>query len=300
MKIPYLALRFRKVSDSLKFGLAAGACTAVLMIAPGLGAQSGGARDCDANAVIRCGTLSVSELKQKYRGQQDVKVIFNHFGISSQEINRMSAENTQHGHVTRDGKVVVDGKTVATGATTAGRQNMPGSRQVSKNGTTFYTRPPSASFQQSRLDALVTMKDGRFQHAVLTSCGNPVKAKPVPQPKPQPKPVTREKPVEKPPKPQPVVKQQQIVQQQAQAQSQQVVVQQQPPAQTPPPPPAPPAPAPVPEAPPPAPSGKEEAPAQPTVLPDTGPGEVLGLSALVTFGSTFWYAVYARLRELLL
>ena len=143
-------------------------------------AQSSGAeqRDCDSNAVIRCGVGSPSELNNKYDSQSNVKHVFTHFGISSAEINSLGS-NYKTGYVTKDGRVIVDGKTVATNAMTAGRQNMAGSTKVTKSGTTLYTRPPSVSFTQDRLNAYVVMKDGSFQFAVLTSCGNPVKATPV-------------------------------------------------------------------------------------------------------------------------
>lgn len=291
----FSVLRVKEFRRSIAFGIAAGLLSFLIMIAPGLQAQNSGQRDCDSNAVIRCGALTAAEMRQKYSSQPYVREVFNHFGISR---SALTNSNWRQGHVTRDGKVVVNGKTVATGAVTAGRHDMPGSRTVTKNGKTFYVRSPSVSFSQQRLDALVLMKDGRFQAAVLTSCGNPVKAKPVH--KPQPKPVAKQKP--KPPKKQVVKKQ--IIQQQ---QQQQQVIVQAPPASPPPPPPKPkevPAPpAPVPEqAPPapvevPAPAPSAKAEVVPESLPDTGPGQAVGISALVTLGGSLWYAVYAGLRS---
>jgi hypothetical protein len=283
------AIRIKEFRRSIGFGVLFGLLSFLLMVVPGLQAQSGGQRDCDSNAVIRCGALTTSEMKRKYNSQSDVRGIFSHMGINRGD---MANSNWRRGHVASDGKVVVDGKTVATNAMTAGRQNMTGSRAVTKNGTTFYVRSPGVSFGQGQLDALVAMKNGRFQHAVLTSCGNPVKAKPVP------KPVAKQKP-EKPQKKKVVVKKK-VVQKQQQTQSQNIVV------QAPPAPPAPPekevpqpAPVPVPEAPAapaeaPAPAGKAEVP---EALPDTGPGQALGVSALVTLGGTVWYAIYAQLRS---
>jgi hypothetical protein len=291
MPAVFSVLHVKEFRRSVAFGIAAGLLSFLIMIAPGLQAQNSGQRDCDSNAVIRCGALTAAEMRQKYNSQPYAREVFNHFGVNR---NTLAKSNWRHGYVTRDGKVVVNGKTVATGAITAGRHNMPGSRTVTKNGMTFYVRSPSVSFAQQRLDALVLMKDGRFQAAVLTSCGNPVKAKPAP--KPQPKPVAKQKP--KPPKKQVVKKQ--IIQQQQQ--QQQVIVQAPPPPPPPPPKPkeVPAPPAPVPEqvpAPPvevPAPSVKAEAP---EVLPDTGPGQAVGISALVTLGGSLWYAVYAGLRN---
>lgn len=137
-----------------------------------------GARDCDANAVIYCGVMSPEELQTKYAGNASVANIFNHFGISAADISRMNT-TAQPGEITKSGNVLVNGKVVATGAVTAGRHNMPGSTKVTFKGTTFYTRSPSVSFGSGTLPALVVMENGRFAYAVLASCGNPVKAKPV-------------------------------------------------------------------------------------------------------------------------
>jgi hypothetical protein len=144
-------------------------------------------RDCDSNAVIRCGVNSTSELRQQYNDHSDAKAIFDDFGISSQDVNQMST-NAVNGMVTKGGRVMVNGKTVATNAQTAGRQNMAGSTAVSHNGTTFYMRPTSTSFNANSLSAYVVMKGDRFQYAVLKSCGNPVKATPVAKPAPAPTP----------------------------------------------------------------------------------------------------------------
>lgn len=161
----------------------------------------GSGRDCDDNAVIRCGALTTGELNDKYDNQRDVRVIFNHFGITGSEINEAS-QYARKGHITKGGRVVVDGKTVATDALTAGRQHMPGSKKVTKNGVTFYTRSPSVSFTQNKLDALVIMKNDKFQYAVLTSCGNPVKATPViKKEKKRPQPVVETPPPVKEPPP---------------------------------------------------------------------------------------------------
>lgn len=242
-------------------------------------AQSAG--DCDNNAVIRCGTQSIAELKQRYREDRSVQVIFSSLGVSSAEINGMNRENTKNGSVTKDGRVLINGETVATDGMTAGRQDMPGSQKVVRNGVTFFKRPPSASFAQDRLDAFVVMKDGQYQFAVIKSCGNAVQA--VPKKRPQ-QPVTREvpKPKPTPPAPAPAAP----VQQQQQQQQQQAVVIEQQPVQV--------VEREVVQAPvsAPQPQGKE--------LPDTGPGQALGASAVVGLGSTVWYMVFSRLRSFFL
>lgn len=158
------------------------------------------ARDCDANAVIHCGAMSTGELINKYNSNASAAVIFSWFGIQRSTVQNMGATAVA-GKVTKSGEVLVNNKVVAKNAVTAGRHNITGSTKVVHNGVTFYTRAPSVSFRSNSLDAFVILnKDGQFVHAVLASCGNPVKAhNVVPAPKPPvEKPPVVETPVEKP------------------------------------------------------------------------------------------------------
>ena len=148
--------------------------------------------DCDANAVIRCGSVTTAQLISRYNNGDgtnsatSIHNIFSSFGISSSAIQSIGTTAVA-GHVTKSGEVFVDGTTaaVATNAVTAGRQNISGSTAVTANGTTFYKRPPSVSFQSNSLSAFVVMKDGVFQYAILASCGNPVMATPTSKPTPK-------------------------------------------------------------------------------------------------------------------
>lgn len=163
-----------------------------------------GARDCDANAVIRCGATTTSEMWQKYSSQSDVQAIFAHYGISSSDVQNLHA-TAVHGYVTRGGRVIFQGQTLATNAITAGRQNMAGSQAITSGGTTFYQRPPSVSFQEQKLDAFIVRSNGHhgdFRFAILTSCGNPVIATPVQRQRPAPAAPTVQRPA---PPPAPVV-----------------------------------------------------------------------------------------------
>lgn len=159
---------------------------ALLLAGAAMGPQapaSAESRDCDNNAVIYCGALSVGGMIHKYdRGDgrnsaKSIRSIFGAFGIGPGDIRGMRG-SVQDGVVTKSGNVYVGGKLVATNAFTAGRQHMDGSARHSNDGTVFYTRKPSVSFQSDKLRAFVVMKNGTFQFAVLTSCGNPVKASP--------------------------------------------------------------------------------------------------------------------------
>ena len=148
--------------------------------------------DCDANAVIYCGATSTAQLISRYNNgtssntAKSIHDIYSYFGISSSEIQSIGTTAVA-GHVTKSGAVYVNGTTaaVATGAVTVGRQNIPGSSVVTSNGTTFYKRTPSVSFQSDSLAAFVVMKNGTFQYAVLASCANPVTATPTPKPTPK-------------------------------------------------------------------------------------------------------------------
>lgn len=146
-------------------------------------------RDCDKYAIVYCGTMSVSELRSKYN-DKDHDIVFKAFGISKSEISG----DIRKGVVHQDGRVTVGSKTVATGAT-MGARHLGGS-SISGSST---ARRVSVSKMGSAQEALVKFdKNGKFEWAVMTPCGNPVNAKakhvepkpePKPKPKPQPKPV---------------------------------------------------------------------------------------------------------------
>jgi len=176
-----------------------------LMTAQASASTFDSARDCDSNAVMYCGAMSTEELKEKYDAKKSVRVIFSHFGITAEDVNAMK-ESAVAGKVYKDGRVTVDGKVVARNAVTAGRKNIGASDKVSKDGVTFYTRTPSVSFASNSLDAFVVLNDkGEFKHAVLASCGNPVKANNTVEPTEQPEEEPEEEPKEEQPEEEPEV-----------------------------------------------------------------------------------------------
>lgn len=143
------------------------------------------ARDCNASSIINCGALSQSELAQKYSANAtgDLGAIYDSYGINGSMITSGSA---QEGYVTRDGQVVVNGKVVATGAMTLGRKLHSFSTPTTIGGKTYYVESPQASFVTDAIAAHVYFdSNGQFIGAILTSCGNPVRATPTP---PAPKP----------------------------------------------------------------------------------------------------------------
>lgn len=214
--------RFISFKSSARGLLALLAVSAATMGFVAFATSAASANDCDVNAVVYCGANSAGTLISRYdngdghNSAAAIQRIYSHFGISSSDIHAMGADSHM-GSVTSSGNVFLNGNLVATGVTTAGRKpdttfscgNQGPETFFDIQGTKFYTRHPSASFCSSSLSALVVMKNGVFQFAILTSCGNPVtghpnmppppkptpKPTPVPTPKPQPKTVIKPTPV---------------------------------------------------------------------------------------------------------
>jgi hypothetical protein len=253
-------------------------------------------QDCDANAVINCGLTDTASANSAFQ-RSGVADIYSSFGINAQNMDNLT--NTAVAGVVTDKNNVwihrssglcpdVDTSSlssqnqlavknnpnlclVATDAMTAGRQFIPGSTRASSGSTTFYMRPPSVSFQSLSLPAFVVMSNGRFDFAIISSCGNPVKATPVVVPKV--KAATTTAPI-RPVQPAAPAPAQPQTQTQSQSQSQTVNVTQPAPA-------ASPAPAPVAN----------------TVLPNTGPGSVAGLGGISAVLGTIGHLVYSRRRS---
>lgn len=137
-------------------------------------------RDCDNNAIIHCGASDTSELAQKYNENKtgDLTTVYAAYGITSAMLS-----SAKMGEVRKDGSVVVNGEIVATDAMSIGRQNLAGSSPKNIGGKTYYNSPPSTSFRSNSIVAFVFFDgNGQFKAAIITSCGNPVEAKPKPKP----------------------------------------------------------------------------------------------------------------------
>lgn len=162
------------VKRTVLVGIAA-SLLAVSALMPMVHAES--ARDCDDNAVLKCGAYTTEEVNQKYDASPSAKTIYHHFDVSSIDVNNLGT-TAKNGYVTPGGRVMIGDETVATDAVTAGRQNIAGSKEVTANGVTFYTRSTDVSLNNGKLEAYVVMKDGVFDFAIIKSCGNPVRATP--------------------------------------------------------------------------------------------------------------------------
>lgn len=219
---------------------------------PGLAAASSSADN--ANSLIAGGCTSPTDCSNKvHNGDATVSNVYHAYGVTAIMINQAVP-----GTVTKSGLVIVNGKTVATHAMSFGRTNLPGSTFI--HGA--FRRPTSVSFNSSQLPAFVHMTNGRFDFAVIESCGNLVIATPVVAPKPVAKAVA--------PTPAPVVN---VVQTQSQTQQ-------------------PPAPAPVQAqvTPTPAPAPTPQPVAATTPLPQTGASTIGlgGLSTLLVVAAYYW------------
>ncbi len=228
------------------------------------------ARDCDDNAVFRCGALTSKEVQVKYMNPTDAsgRYIINAFNITNHDLEVFDSTAVL-GQVTKSGDVLVNGLVVANNAVTAGRLNMPGSTAQTYQGVTFYKRPPSVSFRSESIQAFVVMENNVFKFAILTSCGNPVNATPLVQP-PAPVPQTTVVP--------PAAPAEKIIVVNQQVQTQQVVVQQ-------------PQPQPVIQV--------REVKAASTELPKTGASGIFGLGALISVIAGLGHSLVTRRKGLL-
>jgi hypothetical protein len=140
-------------------------------------------RDCDNNAIMRCGADDIKEFVADARAnngrtqavQGDIQGIYNHYGLSTSEYTRFEQTAVQ-GTVYKDGRVVVNGQTVATGANSLGREKFNSARKaVAINGKTYYYSATKDSFQNDSLPAMIMFNDkGEVEFIALNACGNPV------------------------------------------------------------------------------------------------------------------------------
>ena len=137
-------------------------------------------RECGDNAIVRCGTMSASELKSKYaQNDRSLKKIYSHYNIDAKDIASSSSAKT--GYVHTNGDVTVDGKVVATNAYTVGRSASLGGKKVKISDNLHVYE--GADRLKSKLSAFVFFNaDGTFKSAVLKVCGNPVRATPKAKP----------------------------------------------------------------------------------------------------------------------
>lgn len=154
------------------------------------------AADCSDNSIVRCGFTTYEGLTAAYNKNEygDIRAIFDHYWVKP---TLAPGTRVVNGVADSNGNVIADGRVVANNAASIGRQAIAKSRPITIAGKTYYetSHVGGAAFKPgvTQLPALVVLDEaGNFKYAVLTDCGNPIYARPVPPPKPP-----------EPPKPQP-------------------------------------------------------------------------------------------------
>lgn len=137
------------------------------LAAPGFAVASTAADN--TNSLIPGGCTTRAICTQKISAS-DLRSFYTAHGVTAATLH-----DSVGGSVTKTGLVIVDGKTVATHALSFGRTSLPGSTAVGS----LFRRPTSVSFATSQLPALVHLTNGRFDFAIIESCGNLVVATPV-------------------------------------------------------------------------------------------------------------------------
>ena len=164
-------LKNKLVKAVLVFSLIAGVSSVIANVsATGCQPRVPGG-ECDSNAIVAGGVPKNQIAGLVANLDSKGKSAFAHAGIPG----TCSYGSVVTGSVTRDNRVVVNGQTVATNAYTYGRQYIAPSTQIPGGA---YMRQPSVSFRSSSITSWVCMEGKEFKWAVISTCGNPVKATP--------------------------------------------------------------------------------------------------------------------------
>jgi plastocyanin len=138
------------------------------------------ARDCDDNAIVRCGAESIAEMQQKINQNVpgDLHTILAAYGLNANMLG-----SAKMGEARKDGTVVVNGEVVATNSQSIGRQPIAGSHPKNIGGGTYHESPSQTAFLSNSISAFVFFdQNGQFIAALLTSCLNPLTGEPKPKP----------------------------------------------------------------------------------------------------------------------
>jgi len=134
------------------------------------------ARDCDNNAIVRCGAETIGEMQQKINQNEygDLHTILAAYGLNASMLG-----SAKMGEARKDGTVVVNGEVVATNSQSIGRQPIAGSHPKVIGSETYYESPSSTAFLSNSISAFVFFdQNGQFIAALLTSCLNPLTGEP--------------------------------------------------------------------------------------------------------------------------
>ena len=137
-------------------------------------------RECDSNAILRCGAADPNELVADARSsnngtQGDIQTIYSHFSLTADEYDRF-ASTARQGEFRRNGEVWVDGEMVMRNTLSMGRHNYGGSRSLRIGNVTYYQGTPEqrwANGVQSIPVMVMFNNDGTVETAIMNPCGNP-------------------------------------------------------------------------------------------------------------------------------
>jgi hypothetical protein len=178
------------------------ALTLATVATVGLAPAQANAASCDPVNIIHCGLAgsdlagNISSFKSMYNanndnGHNDLAAVYDWSGLSSSEVSGMNTSNTKLGTLYRNGEIKVGGVVVANDAWVSARFTEGSGFVQIKDGV--WARKTTTSFANDSVGVLVHFNsDGTFDSAIMTNCGNAVKAtrvvKPAPKPSPAPKP----------------------------------------------------------------------------------------------------------------
>lgn len=187
---------FKNIVNRLKRAsskkLVASAFVVALIASAGLGfatkqfTSAAMARDCDNNAIMRCGADDVKEFiadakannGRTQKVQSDIQTIYANKGLATSEYARFES-TAQAGTVYKDGRVVVNGQTVLTNASSMGRESFGKStrKPFTIAGKTYYQSTMQNSFTNG-VESLPVMvmfdAKGDVEFVAMNACGNPV------------------------------------------------------------------------------------------------------------------------------
>jgi hypothetical protein len=148
-------------------------------------------RDCTPNSIDStdtnggCGAASPAEFVEDLHANKpgDLKDIYadpQMGGLTPADYDRFE-KTAVMGIAHKNGEVTIDGKTVLTDLQSLGREKInEDSTSVQINGKTYWHSPASSSFVADEIPAMVMFDNkGEPEAAVLSACGNPIKAKKV-------------------------------------------------------------------------------------------------------------------------
>jgi hypothetical protein len=127
-------------------------------------------RECDASAIISCGSLTAGQLESNYKASPYAQKVYAYFGISSSDIAKLTT-TASAGSVSNTGSVYVKGKTapVANNALIVSRKKVTGTHEITYQRVSFSVEALHTLTTKRSLEAYVVMHNHSFAYAVTAS-----------------------------------------------------------------------------------------------------------------------------------